>query len=429
MLDHAARQAAFIVQALRDERRSPAEIQARQDARLRATVRHAWATSRFYRDKFSRAGLKPEDIQTAADLVHLPPTTKAELQGLPAELAYARGFSSESTVLEATSGSSGRTLQIRHSKAAYDRYFAFAFRHLWDIGYRPWHRVAYTAFDPLLPLPWERFGLGVRQQVDLRQRDPRSYVDALLRIRPDVITAYPSILRLVIRSATAAELSRIRPRAIHLHSELLTAGIRAEISQAFGCDCFDDYSTFEFHQVAYECRQHAYHIAADNVVVEFVRDGRPVDAGDEGEILLTGLTNRAMPLLRYAIGDVGAAGTQPCACGRGFPTMQLLQGRVDDYIVLPSGRCFSPRMVNPAFEALPGILEHVLVQEAPDRIVANLHVRDEHRATTPDLVERALRELFGEPLHVEVRLTTELERGRTGKLRSIVSRVRRVQAG
>jgi phenylacetate-CoA ligase len=426
MLQNALRQAAFIAQALRDERRSPAAVQRMQDARLRAIVRHAWENSRFYRDKFDATGLKPDDIRTTADLVHLPPTTKAELQAVPLEDVRARGFTERNTVREATSGSSGRTLQIDHSPAAYDRYFAFAFRHLWDIGYRPWHRVSYTAYDPLVSLPWERVGLGTRQQVDLRQRDPRSYVEALMRIRPDVITAYPSILRLVIRSATASELERIRPRAIHLHSELLTEGIRAEISQAFGCDCFDDYSTFEFHHVAYECRQHSYHIAADNVVVEFVHKGQPVAPGQQGEILLTGLTNRAMPLLRYAIGDVGAAGTQGCACGRGFPTMQLLQGRVDDFIVLPSGRYFSPRMVNPAFENLPGVLEHVLVQEAPGRIVAHLNVRADYRSTTPELVERALRELFGEPVRVDVRLTTDLERGRTGKLRCIVSHVGRI---
>ena len=425
MLRSAARQAAFIAQAFRDQGRSIGEVLHLQDARLRATVRYAWANSRFYRDKFKSAGVKPDDIQTTADLIYLPPTTKAELQALPPEFARARGFSRANTVVEATSGSSGRPLTIYHARAASDRYFAFAFRHLWDIGYRPWHRVAYTSYDPLLSLPWERLGLGTRQQVDLRLRDPRSYVEALLRIRPDVITAYPSILRLVIRSATASELERIRPRAIHLHSELLTAGIRAEISQAFGCECFDDYSTFEFHHVAYECRRHSYHIAADNVVVEFTREGRPVAPGEQGDILVTGLTNRAMPLLRYAIGDVGAAGTQACSCGRGFPTMQLLQGRVDDYIVLPSGRCLSPRMVNPAFETLPGILEHVLVQEAPDWIVAHLNVRDEYRATTPNLVQRALRELFGEPIRLDVRLSTELERGRTGKLRCIVSRVNR----
>ena len=105
--------------------------------------------------------------------------------------------------------------------------------------------------------------------------------------------------------------------------------------------------------------------------------------------------------------------------------MHLLQGRLDDFIVLPSGRQLSPRMINPAFENLPGILEHVLVQEAVDRITVHLHVSDAHRATTPPLVETALRDVFGEPLHVDVRLTSEVARGRTGKLRCIVSHVSR----
>jgi phenylacetate-CoA ligase len=423
MLLSASRQAAGIVEAMRDERRSPDEVRALQERKLRAMVRHAWENSQFYRRKMRQAGLRPEDLRSVADLVRLPPTTKRDLQLADPADVVARGFSAKNTVVEATSGSSGRVLQIRHAPSAYDRYAAFAFRHLWDIGYRPWHRVAYTCYEPLPPLPWEKIGLGGREQVDLRRSDPRAYVEDLLRIRPDVITAYPSILLLVIRSATPAELSRIRPRAIHLHSELLTEGVRATIRQAFGCDCYDDYSTFEFHHVAYECRQHRYHVAADNVIAEFVRDGRPVGPGESGEILLTGLTNRAMPLLRYEIGDVGAPSDERCPCGRGFPTMALIEGRVDDHLVLPSGRRLSPRMVNPAFENLPGILEHVLVQEAVDRVVVHLNVADAHRATAPAQVASALRELFGEPVQIETRLSSDLERGRTGKLRCIVSKV------
>ena len=426
MLRRLVRQSAYIVQALHAERLAPDAVGRLRDRRLRAMVEHAYRNSEFYRARFRAAGLRPSDIRTAADLRHLPPTTKAELQAAPPEHLLARGFDAGNTVHEATSGSSGRVLQIHHSRAAYDRYWAFAFRHLRELGYRPWDRVAYTAYDPLLPLPWARSGLGTRHQIDLRQRDPRRYVEDLLRIQPHLITAYPSILRLVIAAATPAELRRIRPRAIHLHSELLTEGIRAEIRGAFGADCFDDYSTFEFHHVAYECRQHTYHIAADNVVVEVVRAGQPVAPGEQGELLLTGLTNAAMPLLRYAIGDVGAAGTGTCGCGRGFPTMQLLQGRVDDYVTLPSGRRFSPRMINPAFENLPGILEHVLVQEAADHLVAHLHVDPGHQATTPGLVEDALRRLFGERIRLDVRLTAEVQRARTGKLRCIVSRVTQV---
>lgn len=423
MIHRAARQARYIARALRDERLAPEQVRALQNRKLRAMVQHAWAASPFYQQKFRRAGLRPDDIRSVDDLRRLPPTTKQELQAAGVPMVRAYGYTGENTIVEATSGSSGTVLQIHHSLDAYDAYAAFAFRHLREIGYRPWQRVAYTAFDPLLPLPWERLGLGVRQQVNLKHKDPRRYVEDLLRIRPQLITAYPSILLMVINTATPAELARLRPHAIHLHSELLTDGIRRTISAAFGCDCFDDYSTFEFHHVAYECRAHRYHIAADNVIAEFVRDGAPVGPGEDGEMLLTGLTNRAMPLLRYAIGDVGRPGDGDCSCGRGFPTMQLIQGRVDDYIVLPGGQSLSPRVINPVFENLPGILEHVLVQESPDYIVVHLNVSTEHRATTPALVERALCELFGAAVRVEVRLTTELERGRTGKLRCIVSKV------
>lgn len=423
MARDAAQQAAFMAAALRAERMRPDRVRAAQDRALRAMVRHAATGSPFWRERLRAAGVAPEQVRGVADLGLLPITTKADLQAAGPDRLLPAGFTAHNTIREPTSGSSGLVLDTFHSRAAFNRYFAFAFRHLSAIGYRPWHRVAYTSFEPLRALPWEWIGLGTRQQVDVSLRDPRRYVEALLRIRPDVITAYPSILQLVMEEASAAELARIRPKVIHLHSELLTDGLRARIRAAFGCDCFDDYSTFEFHHVAYECPRHSYHVAADNVIVEFVRDGRAVAPGEPGEILLTGLTNKAMPLLRYAIGDVGVAGDRPCPCGRGFPTLRLIEGRVDDFVVLPSGRRFSPRMINPVYEELPGVLEHVLVQEALDHVVVHVNVAAAHRDSTPLLVEAALRELFAEPVRLDVRLTTEFERGRTGKLRNVVSKV------
>jgi phenylacetate-CoA ligase len=423
MLRTAAQQSTFILRALRDERRSPQRVRAMQDRALRQMVEHAWRSSAFCRSSFDAAGITPQDIRTVADLPKLPITTKAQLQLLGRGNALADGYTMTNTIEEATSGSSGKVLHIQHSREAYARYFAFAFRHLSAIGYRPWHRVAYTASEPLLPTSWERFGLGRREQVDLTDRDPRRYVEALLRINPHLITAYPSILQLIIGAATADELARIRPHAIHLHSELLTDGLRRQIREAFDADCFDDYSTFEFHHVAYECPAHRYHLASDNVIVEFVRDGQPVEDGQEGEILLTGLTNRAMPIFRYAIGDVGVPSTEICPCGRGFPVMQLIQGRVDDFVILPSGRRFSPRMINPVYEYLPGVLEHVLVQEALDHIVVYVNLVEEHRASTPDLITATLGELFGERIRLEVNVTTDIARGRTGKLRNVVSKV------
>jgi phenylacetate-CoA ligase len=423
MIQQAMRQANLIVQALKNERLPAERVTALQNRKLRQVVRHAWANSTFYRRKFRAAGLEPDDIQSVQDLAKLPLTTKAELQAADPKDLLAHGFTPENTFVEMSTDAAGRVLYNYHAPREYDAYFALAFRHLWDMGYRPWHRVAYTSYDPLRTLPWEKLGLGARRQIDLRKSDPRSYVQDLLRIKPHIITAYPSILILVIKTATPQELARIRPRAIHLHKELLTTDVHETISRAFDCPCFDDYSSFGFHQIACECRRRRYHLAADNVIAEFVRQGKPVPPGEAGQVVLTSLINRAMPLLRYAIGDVGALDDEVCPCGRGFPTMKLLQFRADDYVLLPSGRIVSPRAITPVFENLPGVLEYVLVQETPDRIVTYLRVAPEYVATIPSLVEQALQNLFQEPIRLEVELADEFERHRQGKPRSIVSNV------
>jgi len=423
MIQQAMRQAKLIAQAFRNERLPVERVPALQNLKLRQVIRHAWANCAFYREKFRAARLEPDDIQTVQDLVKLPLTTKAELQAADLGDLLASGFTQENAFIEASTDAAGRVFHNYHTPQEYDAYFAFAFRHLWDIGYRPWHRVAYTSYNPLRTLPWEKLGVGTRHQIDLRKSDPRSYVQDLLRIKPHIITAYPSILILAIKTATPQELARIRPRAIHLHKELLTTDVHETISRAFGCPCFGDYSSFGFHQIACQCRRRRYHLIADNIVAEFVREGQPVRPGEAGQIVLTSLVNRAMPLLRYATGDIGALDDEVCPCGRGFPTMKLLQFRADDYILLPSGRIVSPRAISPIFENLPGVLEHVLVQETPDRVVTYLRVASEHVATTPVLVEQSLQNLFQEPIRLEIELTDEFERHRQGKLRSIVSNV------
>ncbi|GAA5531484.1 hypothetical protein [Herpetosiphon gulosus] len=424
MVAQMKRQGLGIIQALSQERLDPEQVYALQTNKVRSMITHAWQSSPFYQAKMRTAGITPADIRTMDDLRHFPITTKQELRTTPSDQLLATGYTTTNTIHEPTSGSSGKVFHVYHSKAAFDTYFANAFRHLWSIGYRPWHRVAYTAFDPLITLPWERFGLGVREQINLREPDAQSFLKRLLDINPQLITAYPSILLMIIRVASDAQLRQIRPRAVHLHSELLTEGIRDIIRLAFDCDCFDDYSTCEFHHVTHECRYHQYHIAADNVVVEVLNDGQPASVGQNGEIVITGLTNYAQPIIRYAIGDVGALGTtERCACGSGFPTMALIQGRVDDFVVLPSGRRISPRIVNPAFEHLPGMLEHVLVQETLDTIKVYVNIMPGYAESTMPMIRQNLHDLFREPVELHIIPTTTFERGRTGKLRCVISKV------
>ncbi|MDV7397759.1 hypothetical protein RZS08_40540, partial [Arthrospira platensis SPKY1] len=105
---------------------------------------------------------------------------------------------------------------------------------------------------------------------------------------------------------------------------------------------YDEYSTEETWMVASQCRRHRYHIFIDNVWMEFLDDeGRGVAPGQVGEIVLTATRSRAMPFIRYKIGDLGRYSAAKCGCGLGFPVLESFEGRADDSFILPSGKFVS----------------------------------------------------------------------------------------
>lgn len=62
------------------ERLAPEELRALQLERLRTSLRHAYDNVPFYRDSFDKAGVRPDDCRSLADLAHFPFTTKADLR-------------------------------------------------------------------------------------------------------------------------------------------------------------------------------------------------------------------------------------------------------------------------------------------------------------------------------------------------------------
>ena len=84
------------------------------------------------------------------------------------------------------------------------------------------------------------------------------------------------------------------------------------------------------------------HVNSERVVLRIVgEDGRPATPGSPGRIVVTALDNYVMPFINYEIGDTGVAGA-PCPCGRGFPTLATVEGRLGDSIRTPAGRLVSP---------------------------------------------------------------------------------------
>jgi len=165
------------------------------------------------------------------------------------------------------------------------------------------------------------------------------YFGQLQRTRPQIIHAYTNPLYEFARFLRENSLSPPPPRSILVGAERLHGFQRDEIESAFKAPVFETYGSREFLLIGAECDRHeGLHISADTLFLEILDDdGQPTPPGDEGHVVITDLTNRAMPLIRFANGDRAIAARSLCSCGRSLPLLAGIRGRVLDMIQLTDG--------------------------------------------------------------------------------------------
>jgi phenylacetate-CoA ligase len=195
---------------------------------------------------------------------------------------------------------------------------------------------------------------------------------------------------------------------------------RAAIEQVFGCPVTNRYGCEEVSLIASECeRRHGLHVNADSVYTE-------IASGESGKLLVTDLTNRAMPLVRYQIGDVVVGSGRVCGCGRGLPMIERVEGREADYVVTPSGALISGISLTENFALLiPGTAQVQIVQESLHflriRLVADDRFGDAGRRRIAELVA----DTFGPGVRHEVELVDAIPQEPSGKYRFCISKVAR----
>ncbi len=90
-------------------------------------------------------------------------------------------------------------------------------------------------------------------------------------------------------------------------------------------------------------------------MLELVKDGQPVQAGESGEVVVTDLWNEATPIIRYAgLKDAGIISLEDCQCSRkNSPLLKVIEGRITDSVVLRDGRLLHPFSLTLALEHIP----------------------------------------------------------------------------
>jgi phenylacetate-CoA ligase len=189
------------------------------------------------------------------------------------------------------------------------------------------------------------------------------YIAQVKEFRPTLLMGLPQYLHMWARRIRATGAKPLRVPEVRPMGALMASSVKREVEMSLG-SVREHYGTRELGGVAFDCPHRlGLHVLADQFIVEGIRNGESAAPGELCTLVVTDLQNRAMPLIRYQIGDVARVHYDPCPCGRNTPRV-MLEGRLEDTFVTESGRVLTPLAVCEFFYAQRGVDQFQLVERS-----------------------------------------------------------------
>jgi len=397
-----------------------------QEKKLRAIVKHAYENVEFYHKKFDSLGIKPDDVQSVKDLKKLPMVTKKEIQvGYPDEIV-AKGFNIEKLKKYTTSGSTGMPLTVVLDGEAEDFRAAVFGRPFFECGLALRDKMMFIGDVRHFPsnTTWYQ-KMGFMKRAYLSASIPvENNLPLITRHKPDAVYGYSSYILLLAHAVKKLGIREVMPCLVFGTAEIMTKQMRDVVKSVFNAEIFDFYGCVETERLAWECSEHVgYHMDMDSTVIEFVKDGEEVAPGESGHIVLTCLYNKAMPLIRYAVGDVGTPTNEKCPCGRGLPIMKNIVGRTDDLVLRSDGKIVVPINFANIMRKIPGIAQFRVIQESKNIIIVQLVKGKNFSEVTLQRVIKDVREIVGNDVTVAPIIVDDIKKDPSGKIRAVISKV------
>jgi phenylacetate-CoA ligase len=325
------------------------ELKQFQLEKLKETV--AWAYERipFYQEKMKAAGIGPDDIQQLEDINRLPVTEKNDLRD-----NYPFGLCAvplkEVVRVHASSGTTGKPITGPYTAEDLDQWTECMARNFWAAGARP-EDVIQNAYGHGLFTGGLGFHQGASRLgatvVPTSSGMTQRQITLMQDFKSNVLCCTPSY---ALTMAERAEEMGVDIRALPVRvgifgAEPWTVAMRQEIEERMGIKAMEAFGLTELGGpgVAFDCRmQDGLHINADHYLAEVVDPAtmEPVPPGEKGELLLTSIQRRAMPMLRYRTKDISRLRTEPCECGRTMVRMDKVYGRTDDMLIISGVNVF-----------------------------------------------------------------------------------------
>ncbi len=401
------------------------QILAEQNRKLGIMVQHAASSSPFYRQRFSEAGINPENVHSIADLSTLPLLTKLDIRGNLNDI-ISSDFKKEDLTPAKTGGSTGVSLQVYCDARGIEMRNAAALRSDewsgWQLG-EPhgaiWGNppVPVTLKNKIRTTFKDRYIYLDTMKIDTAAID--TFVQHWRTMRPGMLFGHAHSIFILAESLLNRGI-KIHPTGIIATSMMLIPSERKVIEEAFGIKVTNRYGCEEVSLISCECEQHhGMHLNSDHNIVEFLRDdGTPCSAGEDGRLVITELINFGMPMIRYEVGDRGVPSDRKCACGRGLPLMESITGRTADFLVAEEGfRVAGISIIENSLTKIAGLRQMQIIQAKAGHLQVNIVAGKEYSADTGQELTTSLQEMMGAGMQIELNLVEAITQEKTGKYR------------
>lgn len=366
------------------------------------------------------------DNKNSLCLDDFPYITKDELRSNPN--SFQSSAKPRVIVKGSTSGTTGTPLSIPQSMSSVIREQAFVSRMLKWAGYQKGDKRAWIRGDLIVPInqkkpPYWRYSwfenMIMLSSFHMTREALPLYLQAMVDYGVDIIQAYPSSI------ATLAKYLKLKGeyypghiKSVITSSESLSVEDRQIIEERFRCKVFDWYGQFERVAAIANCEHGRYHVLTDYSYVEFLDTGN-----GQHEIVGTNFNNLYYPLIRYKTGDhVILSKEKECPCGRVYPMVERIEGRVVDHVYAADGH--KVYALDQCVKGVEGVLGSQYIQDNEGEITVRIVPDTLFDKVQQDKLTANVKSRLGDEMIVNIVAVDKLERTKNGKVRQAICNIK-----
>ncbi len=402
---------------------SATDLQIYRAERLRQHLTAA-AHTRFWQQRFTQFAVDFRSLDPFSTLGQLPVLTKNEVKVHVDEL-YNPALNPRDLLSVHTSGTTGSGLIFPQTGEMERVTWATWWR------YRQWHGVnqgdwcAYFGGRSVVPLsqqkpPYWRWNRPGRQLFfsgyHLSSNTAADYAKALVDAQIGWMHGYPSMLALFATFVIEQGLSLPKVSVVTVGAESLLPSQKSMIAAAFKAPIIQHYGQAEGVANISQCPEGRLHVDEDYAGVEFL----PLE-GIPGSFRIVGTNwhNSAFPLLRYDTGDVATMdANDACSCGRLGRLIRTIDGRQEDYVLLPNGAHIG--RMDHIFKDMVNVREAQIAQCNDGQIVVRVVRGTGYTATDEQMLLDEFRKRLGHDIKLSIQYVDSIPRTKSGKFRLVV---------